>query len=405
MPAFEYVALNEKGQQRKGVLEGDSARQIRQQLRDKNWVPLSIDVASEQQNLRSFSRLFASTAISAADLALITRQMATLIQAGLAIDEALRAVSKQSEKRRIKSMLLAIRAKVLEGYSLANALTEYPRSFPEIYRSTVAAGEKSGHLDLVLNQLADYTERRHETQQKIKMAMLYPIILLAVAMLIIVGMLVYVVPKMVSIFERRDQALPFLTQFLIDSSDFIKSYGLILAVLLLGLAWVYRQSMKNETLRLRAHRFYLRLPLLTRIIKGSDASRLTSTLSILFRSGVPLVEALQIAGAVCSNLCLRAAVLAAADKVREGASLNRALDASGYFSPMLIQMVASGEASGELDDMLERAAKNQQRELENLLATLVGLFEPLILLIMGGVVLMMVLAIMLPIMSLNNLVT
>lgn len=405
MAAFEYVALTEKGQQRKGVLEGDSARQIRQQLRDKNWVPLSIEVASEQQNTQSVSRFFTRTSISAADLALITRQMATLIQAGLAIDETLRAVSKQSEKRRIKSMLLAIRAKVLEGYSLASALAEYPRSFPEIYRSTVAAGEKSGHLDLVLNQLADYTERRHEMQQKIKMALLYPVILLAVALLIIIGMLVYVVPKMVAIFERRDQALPFLTQFLIDSSEFIQSYGWGLLAVLLLLVWAYRHSMKNEKLRLRAHRFYLRLPLVARIIKGSDASRLTSTLSILFRSGVPLVEALLIAGAVTSNLCLRAAVLTAAEKVREGASLNRALDASGYFPPMLIQMVASGEASGELDDMLERAAKNQQRELEGLLSTLVGLFEPLILLIMGGVVLMMVLAIMLPIMSLNNLVT
>lgn len=404
MPAFEYVALNEKGQQKKGVLEGDSARQIRQQLRDKNWIPLSIEVASEQQSGRSVSKLFITTAISAADLALITRQLATLIQAGLAIDEALRAVSKQSEKRRIKSMILAIRAKVLEGHSLANALAEYPRSFPDIYRSTVAAGEKSGHLDLVLNQLADYTESRHETQQKIKMAMLYPIILLFVALLIIVGMLVYVVPKMVSIFERRDQALPFLTQLLIDSSEFLQSYGLGLGVLLALLVVIYQQAMKNEVMRTRAHRFYLRVPLVARIIKGSDTTRLTSTLSILFRSGVPLVEALFIAGAVTSNLCIRAAVLAAAEKVREGASLNRALDVSGYFPPMLIQMVASGEASGELDDMLERAAKNQQRELENLLSTLVGLFEPLILLVMGGVVLMMVLAIMLPIMSLNNLV-
>ena len=404
MPAFEYQALNEKGRQKKGVLEGDSARQIRQQLRDKNWTPLNIEMASEKQANQPFSRLFNATSISASDLALITRQLATLIQAGLSVDEALRAVSKQSEKSRIKSMILAIRAKVLEGYSLASALAEYPRSFPDIYRSTVAAGEKSGHLDLVLEQLADYTERRHETQQKIKMAMLYPFILMGVAVLIIIGMLTYVVPKMVSVFENRDEALPFLTQALIDSSDFLKANGLWLVLLMVVIGIVYQQAMKRETMRQRAHRFYLRVPLLAKIIKGADTARLTSTLSILFRSGVPLVEALSIAGAVTSNMCIRSAVADAAEKVREGGSLNRSLDASGYFPPMLIQMIASGEASGELDSMLERSAQNQQRELEGLLSTLVGLFEPIILLVMGGVVLVMVLAIMLPIISLNNLV-
>ena len=404
MPAFEYQALNENGRAKKGVLEGDSARQIRQQLRDKNWTPLNVEQVSEAQDSQSLSRLFNRTSISASDLALITRQLATLIQAGLAIDESLAAVSKQSEKPRIKSMMLAIRAKVLEGYSLANALTEYPRSFPDIYRATVAAGEKSGHLDLVLEQLADFTERRHETQQKIKMAMMYPFILMGVALLIIVGMLTYVVPKMVSVFESRDQALPFLTQLLIDSSEFLQTYGIWLLLLFVMLGFVYQKAMKQDTLRYRAHRFYLRIPLIAKIIKGADTARLASTLSILFRSGVPLVEALSIAGAVTSNMCIQGAVKEAAEKVQEGASLNRSLDAAGFFPPMLIQMIASGEVSGELDSMLDRSAQNQQRELESLLSTLVGLFEPIILLIMGGVVLLMVLAIMLPIISLNNLV-
>lgn len=404
MPAFEYQALSEKGRTKKGVLEGDSARQIRQQLRDKNWTPLDVEQVSEKEGVQTVSRLFSRTSISASDLALITRQLATLIQAGLAIDESLGAVSKQSEKPAIKSMVLAIRAKVLEGHSLANALGEYPRSFPDIYRATVAAGEKSGHLELVLEQLADFTERRHETQQNIKMAMMYPFILMGVAVLIIVGMLTFVVPKMVSVFESRDQALPFLTQVLIDSSEFMQSYGVFLVFLAIALTMAYQRAMKQDTLRSRADRFYLRIPLIAKIIKGADTARLTSTLSILFRSGVPLVEALSIAGAVTSNMCIREAVEEAAVKVREGGSLNRSLDASGFFPPMLIQMIASGEASGELDSMLDRSAQNQQRELENLLNTLVGLFEPLILLIMGGVVLLMVLAIMLPIISLNNLV-
>ena len=405
MPAFEYVALNENGRQKKGVLEGDSARQIRQQLKDKNWVPLSINVAAEQgRGEPSFATIFSNVSVSAAELSLITRQLATLIQAGLAIDEALQAVSKQSEKRRTKSMMLAIRSKVLEGFSLAKAFGEYPGSFPDIYRSTVAAGEKSGHLDRVLEQLAEFTERRHETQQKIKMALLYPVILMVVAVLIIAGMLTFVIPKMVSVFENTNKALPFLTQALIDTSDFLQSYGLLILILLFVAGMIYKQLMKQEKLRYRVHRFSLRIPLLAKIIKGADNSRLASTLSILSRSGVPLVEALFIAGEVTSNLCIKEAVKEAAEKLKEGSSLHRALDACGFFPPMMIQMIASGEVSGELDNMLDRAAKNQQRELEGLLDTLVGLFEPLILLIMGGVVLVMVLAIMLPIISLNNLV-
>ena len=405
MPAFEYVALNENGRQKKGVLEGDSARQIRQQLKDKSWVPLSINIAAEQRRGESsLATMFSNVSVSAAELSLITRQLATLIQAGLAIDEALQAVSKQSEKRRTKSMMLAIRSKVLEGFSLAKAFGEYPGSFPEIYRSTVAAGEKSGHLDMVLEQLAEFTERRHETQQKIKMALLYPVILMVVAVLIIAGMLTFVVPKMVSVFENTNKALPFLTQALIDTSDFLQSYGLFIIILLFVAGMIYKQLMKQDKLRYRVHRFALRIPLLSKIIKGADNSRLASTLSILSRSGVPLVEALFIAGEVTSNMCIKEAVAEAAEKLKEGSSLHRALDACGFFPPMMIQMIASGEVSGELDNMLDRAAKNQQRELEGLLDTLVGLFEPLILLIMGGVVLVMVLAIMLPIISLNNLV-
>lgn len=405
MPAFEYVALNENGRQKKGVLEGDSARQIRQQLKDKSWVPLSINIAAEQRRGESsLATMFSNVSVSAAELSLITRQLATLIQAGLAIDEALQAVSKQSEKRRTKSMMLAIRSKVLEGFSLAKAFGEYPGSFPEIYRSTVAAGEKSGHLDMVLEQLAEFTERRHETQQKIKMALLYPVILMVVAVLIIAGMLTFVVPKMVSVFENTNKALPFLTQALIDTSDFLQSYGLFIIILLFVAGMIYKQLMKQDKLRYRVHRFALRIPLMSKIIKGADNSRLASTLSILSRSGVPLVEALFIAGEVTSNMCIKEAVAEAAEKLKEGSSLHRALDACGFFPPMMIQMIASGEVSGELDNMLDRAAKNQQRELEGLLDTLVGLFEPLILLIMGGVVLVMVLAIMLPIISLNNLV-
>lgn len=402
MAAFEYVALNDQGRQKKGVLEGDSARQIRQQLREKNWLPLAVEETKQKSRQRVSLSFLAGPSIKAADLALLTRQMATLVQAGLAVEEALKAVAKQSSKPKIKSMVLAVRSKVVEGHTFAHALAQYPRAFSDMYRATVAAGEHSGHLDLVLEQLADFTERRHEVQQKVQMALLYPFILLFMAILIIVAMLTWIVPKMVSVFERSGQELPTLTKALIASSDFLINYQYLLlgAIVIIVGSFVY--ALRNEKFRYSFHLFLLRMPLASSFVIGSDNSRFTSTLSILSRSGVPLVEAVNIAAQVTNILPIRKAIAEASVKVSEGASLNRALEPSGYFPPMMIQMIASGESSGELDAMLERLAKNQERELESLISTVVGLFEPLILLFMGGMVLLMVLAIMLPIVSLNQ---
>ncbi|PCJ20468.1 MAG: type II secretion system protein GspF [Gammaproteobacteria bacterium] len=402
MPAFEYTALNEKGREKKGVLEGDSARQIRQQLRDKSWLPLTVEETKQKQQRRSISNAFTSTGISAGDLALITRQLATLIQAGLAVEECLGAVSKQTNKPKIKSMMLAVRSKVVEGHSFAQALTEYPRAFPDLYRATVASGEHSGHLGLVLDQLADFTERSHEVQQKVQMALLYPFILLFMSLLMIVAMLTWIVPKMTSVFDRSGQELPALTQFLIASSDFLIDYKWILLGGIASVIVLFIMAMDNEQFRFRFHSFLLRIPLVSSFIRGSDNARFSSTLSILTSSGVPLVEAVNVAGQVTSVLPIRKAINAAAVKISEGASLHRALEPCGYFPPMMIQMIASGENSGELDAMLDRSARNQERELESLISTVIGLFEPMILLFMGGMVLLMVLAIMLPIVSLNQ---
>ena len=405
MPAFEYSALNEKGREKKGVLEGDSPRQIRQQLREKNWVPLAVEISDQKEKSNTALPYFSSTAkINAKDLALLTRQLATLIQAGLAVEEALGAVSRQSDKSKVKSMLLAIRGRVLEGHTFASALAEYPRSFPDLYRATVAAGEESGFLDGVLEQLADFTERRHETQQKVQQAMLYPVILLFFAVLIISGMLGFIVPKLVMAFENSGGTLPLLTQWLIASSEFVKAWGVIIFLGLIFGTVAFKYSLKVEENRLRFHRLQLKIPLLNKIIIGGDSSRFASTLSILARSGVPLVEALKIAGEVMSNLCIKDAVKDIATKMQEGSSLNRAMEPCGYFSPMMIQMVASGEASGELETMLDRVARSQERDLESLVSTMVSLVEPIILLIMGVMVLVMVLAIMLPIVSMNDLV-
>ncbi|MBA53139.1 MAG: type II secretion system protein GspF [Pseudomonadales bacterium] len=405
MPAFEYVVLDERGKQKKGVLEGDSARQVRQQLKDKGLVPLSVETTIQKTDKQETTKFqFGHASISAGDLAIVTRQMATLLQAGLPLEEVLKAVSRQQEKPSNKSMMLAIRSKVVEGHTLAASLNEFPKSFPELYRATVAAGEHSGHLDLVLEQLADYTEARYRTKKKVQGAMIYPIVLTSFAFLIVTGMLTFVVPKIVSVFEDSGQELPALTRILIGTSELLQSWWWLLIILVIGAVMAFRRALKNEAFRFRFHAWLLKAPLLGRINRGLDASRVASTLSILSKSGVPLVEAMKISGQVAGNVCIRESVTLGADKLKEGSSLFNALDGSGYFPPMMMQMISSGERSGELDSMLARAATNQERELEDLIDTIVALFEPLMLVVMGGVVMVIVLSIMMPILSMNSLV-
>jgi len=405
MPAFEFVAVDAQGRKQKGVLDGDSARQIRQQLREKNWLPVSVDPAAGEQTREEKTGLMQSRkGLGAYELALVTRQMATLIQAGIPLEETLRAVARQTEKPATQSLLLAVRGKVVEGYPLAQSMAAYPRAFPDLYRATVAAGEKSGHLDLVLEQLADYTENRYTTQKQIQGAMIYPIILTTLAILIVVGLLTYVVPDIVKVFKNSHQELPALTRGLIGMSNFLKSAGPYLLVMLAIGGWLLKRFVNTERGRYAFDRLMLKLPLIGRMVRGANAARFASTLSILSKSGVPLVEGLHISAAVSSNWLIRDAIKDAALKVTEGGSLSNSIDKSGFFPPMMVQMLRSGEAGGELDEMLGRAAAMQERELSALITTLVGLFEPLMLLVMAGVVLMIVLAIMLPIVSMNNLV-
>ncbi|TBU99719.1 type II secretion system inner membrane protein GspF [Phytopseudomonas dryadis] len=403
MAAFEYIALDIRGLQTRGVLEGDSARQVRQLLRDRQLTPLEVRQTRERRSAGS-ARWSLQRGLSAASLALLTRQMATLVQAAMPIDEALSAVAAQSETGRIKAMVLAVRAKVLEGHSLAEALKEYPAAFPELYRATVAAGEHAGHLALVLEQLADYTEQRQQSRQRIQLALLYPVILLVASLSIVGFLLGYVVPDVVKVFVNTGQPLPGLTLGLIAASDVVKNWGVL--ILLAGIAAVLltKRALRREALQLRAHAALLRLPLLGRLVRATDTARFASTLAILVRSGVPLVDALGIAAQVLANRAIRGKVEIAAQKVREGGSLTRALDQSGEFPPMMLHMIASGEKSGELDQMLLRTARNQENDLAARIAMLVGLFEPLMLVFMGAVVLVIVLAILMPILSLNQLV-
>lgn len=402
MGAFEYTAVDARGRERNGVLEGDAARQIRQQLREQGLTPLSIEEV-QQREARSRGSLL-KRKISAADLALITRQWATLVRSGLPIEESLRTVGQQTEKSRLKSMLMGVRSRVMEGHSLAVALADFPHAFSELYRSTVQAGEQSGHLDVVLERLADYTESRQHISQKMSQAMIYPIFLTLVALLVVALLLTFVVPKIVQVFDNIGQQLPFLTIWLIKTSDFMVAHGLLLLILIICLAVGFGYLLRFEGFRFRYHRWLLRVPLVSRMVRGLNAARFARTFSIVTASGVPVLDGLRISAQVVSNLPMRRAVDEAASKVREGAAINKALDASGYFPPMTIHLIASGEASGNIEEMLQRAADSQEREMESLTASLLGIFEPVLILGMGGVVLIIVLAILLPIFDMNQLV-
>ena len=403
MGACEFTALDARGREQKGVLEGDAPRQIRQQLREKGWMPLSVQEVIQRET-RSKKQISLRRGVSATDLALITRQLATLVRAGLPLEECLKAVAQQTEKSRLKSMLLGVRSRVMEGHTLAMGLADFPHVFPELYRSTVEAGEQSGHLERVLERLADYTENRQQMRQKIQLALFYPALLTAVAILVVVGLMTYVVPQVVQVFENIGQNLPALTRILIAISDFLRENGLTILLLIVAGSVAFVYLMKRDGPRRQFQRLVMRMPLAGRLEKGMNTARFARTFSILMASGVPVLEAMRISAQVMSNLPMRDAVDEATDRVREGASIHAALEKSGYFPPMTVHLVASGEASGKLEEMLERAAINQEREIETLIAAMLGLFEPMLILVMGGVVLIIVLAILLPIFDLNQLV-
>lgn len=383
MGAFEYSALDERGREKKGVLEGDTARQIRQQLREQGLTPLTVEEVAERETRQGHGFSF-KRGISATDLALITRQLATLVRAALPLEEALQTVARQSEQPRLKSMMLAVRSKVMEGHTLADGLGDFQHVFPELYRTTVSAGEQSGHLDVVLERLADYTEKRQQMRQKIMLALFYPVILTAVAILVTGGLITYVVPQVVQVFDSIDQELPWLTVSLIALSDFLRSNGLWLLLLLLLAGVTFAGMLRREVMRIRWHRLLLRLPLIGRLGRGLNTARFARTFSILTASGVPVLEAMRLSSEVMGNLPMRQAVSDASLRVREGSGIAHSLEQSHYFPPMTLHLIASGESSGKLEEMLDRAADNQERELETIIAMVMGMFEPLLILVMGG---------------------
>ncbi|MGA8259240.1 MAG: type II secretion system inner membrane protein GspF [Arenicellales bacterium] len=407
MGAFEYQALDPKGRTRKGISQGDSARHVRQLLREQGLVPLAVVGVQEDRSPAGGQGAPGSkrrARIATNELAVITRQFATLLASGLTIEETLTALVNQAEGHQVKSVLSGIRAQVVEGRSLADAIESYPRSFPEIYKAAVAAGEQSGSLALVLDRLADFVEGRQTLKQRVSIALIYPVILTIVSILIVAGLLSYVVPKVVQVFQSSGQQLPLLTRILIAIGDFLQQYGLWIlgALSLCALAFVL--LFRLEKPRFRLHKLILGFPGVRRLSRGLNTARMARTLSIMVNSGVPLLTSMRAAEGVLSNVVLKANLSEAAGEVAEGVSINRALARRGNFPPLLIQMVASGEASGQLGEMLEKAATVLERELEARVTVLVSLFEPFMILFMGAVVLMIVLAILLPIFDLNQLI-
>ena len=403
MGAFEYGAMDQAGKQSKGLLEGDTPKHVRQILRDRNLFPVSVtEVAQrEARRQRTFSL---RKGISSSELALITRQLASLSQSGLPLEEALLAVAQQNDLPRTKSILLGVRAKVMEGHTLADGFSEFPQAFPELYRATVAAGEQSGHLDVVLERLADYTEARQELRQRITNALVYPIALVIMAVAIISFMLATVVPKIVGVFENTSAELPALTTGLIATSDFLRDYWPLVLIGAAVVGWLTWWVLQKEGPRRRYHAALLRMPIVGRLTRGVNTARFTRTLSILAGSGVPILEALKISAEVIENIPMRDAVTEATLRVREGASISKSLAASKLFPPMMIHLVSSGEAGGRLEEMLGRSAAGQEREVDGLIAALLGILQPLLIVAMGAIVLTIVLAILLPIFEINNLI-
>ncbi len=404
MAGFKYQAIANDGRIHKGVLEVDNARQARLQLREQGLIPIEVDaLASDLGKPRaSFGRF--GNRLSGAELNLITRQLSTLFEAGLTVDQAFSALIEQADTLKQQQILAAVRGEVLAGKSLARAMDQFPAVFPELYRTLVNAGEQSGQLSRVLSRLADYLEARQLFLQKIIQALIYPGIVSVTALCIVIGLMTYVVPQVVQVFQNTQQVLPLLTRALIGLSDFIRATGVYWLLALAAAGWLAQRALRNPERRFTLHAWLLRIPVAGRLIRSINAARFASTLAILVGSRVPLLNALQAGAGVVTNLPMQRALEETQRMVREGAPLSRALGMSKLFPPLMVHMIASGEASGRLDEMLERVATQQGNEVQHRLATLTSLFEPLLILAMGLLVLLIVIAMLLPIFEMNQLI-
>ncbi|MDO9219122.1 MAG: type II secretion system inner membrane protein GspF [Lacisediminimonas sp.] len=405
MPAFRYEAVDAIGTAKKGVVNADSARAARTDLRGRGLVPLVVDAITGQVddagNVRA--RGFGDK-LSTNELSLFTRQLASLLEASLPLEQAFSALLEQAERAYVRDLVASIRSEVMGGSSLSDALAQHPRDFADIYRALVASGEQIGQLAHVLTRLADYIERRNALVAKVRLAFTYPAIVTIVAFAIVVFLLAYVVPQIVSVFANTKQQLPFLTVVMLAISDFVRDYGWLVFLLVVALVFAWRWALRDPAIKMRWHRWLLTAPMVGKFERSLNTARFASTLAITTGSGVPILRALQTSRDTLNNVAMRQQVEDATNSVREGVGLARALSAHKHFPPMLIHMIRAGEVTGELPAMLERAAAAQETDLERRAMTIAGLLEPILILVMGVVVLLIVLAVLMPIIEINQLV-
>ena len=402
MPGFKYQAYTVEGKLHKGVLEADSARQARALLRDQGLTPHRVEVIAA--NDPAAGARFRPVAISGTELTQLTRGLASLLEAGLTVEQAFNALIEQAENERTRQVLAALRGEVIAGNTVAKSLASFPNVFPELYRTLVAAGEASGQLPRVLTRLADYLEERQQLRARLSLALIYPAIVVVVALLVVGALLVYVLPQVVQVFQHAHQQLPILTRALIALSGFLQATWFAWIALSAAGAVALRVALKRPASRAALHRFAWRAPGVGRLLRSLDSARLAATLSILVGSRVPILQSLEAGTGVMTLVPMREALTTAARGVREGMPLARALGATGAFPPVMVHLIASGETSGRLDESLERAARQQQNDIALRMAAFAALFEPVMIVFMGGAVLTIVLAILLPIFQLNQLI-
>ena len=405
MTTFRFEAVDAQGKVTRGAVEADTVRLARSRLRDMQLTTLKVDaLLDDKSSIHSIGNIRLRGSVSSYELGLLTRQFSTLLNAGLNIEQSLAAIAEQMEKPIIREILMGVRSGVVAGGSLSVSMSAYPQTFPDIYVALIHAGEESGELAKVLERLANYTESRHAMKQKLISAFIYPALVSLTAVLVVGTLLIYVVPQVVGVFQQSKRVLPLLTQIMIWISDFLRYTWMYLFGLIFIGVYLFKKSLRNDSARYRWHVTLLKIPVLGKLLRSLNTARLSSTLSILVGSGVPLMTSLKAASRIVTLMPMQAAIKEATDAVRDGGTLSRAFKESGQFPPILIHLIANAEATGQLSKMLDSAAIQQENEVNNKLVILTSVLEPLLIILMGGMVLLIVLAIMLPIIEINQLI-
>lgn len=406
MDAFEYKCLDNDGKNKTGIVQAETAKQVRQILRGQNLIPLEIKKADDNAMAgdNKAEKKF-HTRLRTGELPIIIRQLSTLMKAGLPVDEALSTITEQSENKHSKKILMTLRAKLLEGHSLAFGMSLFPKAFDELITTSVEAGEQSGYLDEVLLRLAEYLEQRQDMNKQSWMALLYPIILIVTSIAVVSGLMVYIVPKVIQVFENNNAELPLITQALVSLSDWVRHYGLAMLVILFIVIVLFIVALQSKEFKFKWHKFLLKLPILGSFIRVAQSAKFTRTLGILTKSTVPIVQALALSSKVVKNLAIKKSIEKTATQVREGSSLSQSLKSNGYFPPMTIRLISSGEQSGILSEMLERAADTQERDVNHKLNAMISIMQPIAILIVGVMILLIVLAMLLPIFQMNTIIS